>query len=597
MLELLRRLTIRKQLLILVVCTVGIMFMLIFMMYFKVSEVIEKKNNDYTVEIFTQINRNISENYDLLARMLTSTAYNSAVQNYMIEEDPKNKFDLYKNVDSLFSGMQDIKKEIIDFVILSDNGNKYFLNGENATTMAVLNKLPPSILNYFTRIEVLEYSNRKRECFIVASTIYSVNQDSSLNKKIGLVAIVVDAKLLSLEANNKFEESATKFYLLDRENNAYSCNKEPLLSEENYILNFLQKTTPGLMYIKVNHSKFVVNSENIPQTSGKIISIIPEDKLFKELFGIRKLTFTILVIALLLLSVPFAIIINNILHPLNKFMNFILHLKSGNLQGLKERISLKGYYEIEIMSDEFNNLLNEIDGLTHRLFSTSTRLYEAELEKKQSELAYLKSQINPHFLFNTLESMIGTAFEERAKKTVEMIKSLAVIFRYSIKGADVVHLQEELEIVKSYIYIQQIRFADMFDVIYQIAQDTLKCSVPRIILQPIVENAIYHGLETKLDHGHLWIGSEFDVHGNLCIWINDDGVGMDQNTLENIKRQIAGFDNVDHAVLCNDSIGVINVNNRIKLTYGMEYNLEIDSELNKGTRVKLKIPVKGNEYV
>lgn len=595
MLKLLQKLPIRKQLLILVVCTVSIMFLLIFMIYFQVSKVIENNNSEYTGEIFTQIKRNITENCDMLERILISTAYSNVVQSYMSETDQKKKVELFKNVDTLCISMQEVKNGIIDFIILSDNGNKYFLTGEKEMTLAALKKLPDNILNYYSRKEVLEYSGRKIDCFIVASTIYSINKDQG--KKIGLAAIVVDAKLLSLEANNKFKESTTKFYLLDRDNNSYSNNEVSLSAETPDILKSLQTSNSGQMNIEINHRKYVVNNENIPQTSGKIISIVPEDKLFSELIWIRKLTFAILALAIILLSIPFTVIINNILRPLKKFMYFISGLKSGNLKGLKQRINLKGYSEVEIMSGEFNNMLDEIDGLTHRLINTSTRLYEAELEKKQAELMYLKSQINPHFLYNTLESMIGTAYEEGAKKTIDMIKSLVVIFRYSVKGSDIVQLQDELEIIKSYIYIQQIRFVDMFDVIYQFEPDTLKCSIPKIILQPIVENSIYHGLETKLDHGHLWIGSKFDEQGNLCIWINDDGTGMDINTLENIKRQISGFDALNQNEWSNNRIGVVNVNNRIKLTYGMEYGIDINSEPGKGTSVSLKIPVGRKENV
>ncbi len=117
-------------------------------------------------------------------------------------------------------------------------------------------------------------------------------------------------------------------------------------------------------------------------------------------------------ISLFLLAIPFFPVINNILQPLKKFMRFMNEIKLGKPNSLQKRISLQGYAEIIVMANEFNEMLDEIDELTHRLLESNTRLYEAELVKKQSELAYLQSQINPHFLYNTLESIKGIAAEE-----------------------------------------------------------------------------------------------------------------------------------------------------------------------------------------
>lgn len=150
-------------------------------------------------------------------------------------------------------------------------------------------------------------------------------------------------------------------------------------------------------------------------------------------------------------------------------------IKLGKPKSLQKRINLQGYAEIIVMANEFNEMLDEVDELTHRLLESNTRLYEAELVKKQSELAYLQSQINPHFLYNTLESIKGIAADEGVDKIYNMTKALALVFRYSIKGTDMVPLREELTIIKSFIFIQKIRFGNRFEVKYRFPEAILEC--------------------------------------------------------------------------------------------------------------------------
>ena len=509
----------------------------------------------------------------------------------MTEKDPEKAFELFQNVDSVITNMKEIKDDIVDFIILSESGNNYFMGGNNPLTLKAIREVPRNVKNYYSPMKELEYLQTQKNCFIVASTIYSIKSNATLSKSIGTVAIVVDARLFSVENDSKLNKSATQIFLIDRNNVICSSNQKKPLIDSDKLVSIVNKMTLEQTIIKYNNKKYVINLDRVPQIGGKIVSVTPEEELLKDLFFIRKLSVTILLAGIALLSMPFTIIINNILQPLNKFSRFMDKVKNGSLKSLKERVYLSGYSEIEDISGEFNNMLDEIDGLTHRLINTSTRLYETELDKKQAEMAYLKSQINPHFLYNTLESMIGTAFNEGAKQTVDMIKALAAIFRYSVKGTDIVTLKDELQNIKSYIYIQQIRFSDMFDVTYQFDENTLDCSVPKIILQPIVENAISHGLETSLEFGHLIIGSKTDEEDNLVIWVFDNGVGIEDEVLQEIKKQIEN-ENLKTIVKNNSSIGVANVSNRLKLMYGDEYGIKIDSKSGEGTKVWIKIPVR-----
>ena len=208
-------------------------------------------------------------------------------------------------------------------------------------------------------------------------------------------------------------------------------------------------------------TKYFVQKGAIPDIGGEIIVKLPRSELLSGIEDIRKQAFLIFLIAVLLLTVPYLAVTNNILQPLKKLMQLMNEIKLGKLNNLqKADPSCRGMRKSLSWLTNFNQMLDEIDDLTHRLLDSSTRLYESELVKKQSELAYLQSQINPHFLYNTLESIKGMAAKVGADKIFNMTKALALVFRYSIKGTDRVPLREELKIIKSYIYIQKNRFGN-----------------------------------------------------------------------------------------------------------------------------------------
>ena len=260
-------------------------------------------------------------------------------------------------------------------------------------------------------------------------------------------------------------------------------------------------------------------------------------------------------------------------------------VKNGSVDMMRQPVHLDGCREVMEISDQFNSMIGEIDRLNHRLFSTMETLYDAEIQKKQTELLYLKSQINPHFLHNTLEVILGVAFIENAPQTARMIKALSRIFRYSIRGADTVTVAEELKIVQAYIDIQQIRFYDKFRVEYNFDDTVLQNRIPKMVLQPLIENAITHGLEESTRNGLLKIGGSLQSDATTLLWVEDNGIGMDAQQLDRLRGVIE-----QEGTFRSESIGFENVVNRIKLLYGERCGISVDSSPGRGTRVELRIP-------
>lgn len=258
--------------------------------------------------------------------------------------------------------------------------------------------------------------------------------------------------------------------------------------------------------------------------------------------------------------------------------------ETGDLS-VSEKIS--GTDEIAVLDQQFNRMLGKLN----QLIKTS---YVQKLENKEAQLKNLQLQINPHFLYNTLETISSIAAVKQVFVVCDICGKLGEIFRYSL-GKDygeLVPLEQEMTHIKNYMFIQKIRYGDRLQVFYNIDVDAAHVYIPRFILQPIVENAISHGLSNLTSVGTLEV-SAFEKKDRLYIEIEDDGEGMVREKVAEITR----FINTAKPVEGKKNIGIRNVNQRIKLAYGEAYGITIRSAPYQGSRFTIQLPImrKGEE--
>lgn len=295
--------------------------------------------------------------------------------------------------------------------------------------------------------------------------------------------------------------------------------------------------------------------------------------------GLIWLCVAVLLLFFLLLSVT---VNRRMVIPLRKFDQAIRRLRSTGQRKLRQKLELDGCREIETIAGEFEGMLEDIERMNKKIFKTATDLYEMEVEKREAEIGYLRSQIDPHFLYNTLEAVRQMALVREVPEIAEMAVDMGTIFRYSTKGEPVVALEEELSIMKAYLRIQQRRFGGRIRVYYFIPEETLKLKVMKMLLQPVVENAIFHGLEPVSREGSLYIGARIEGEA-LCITVKDDGAGIPQERLRELQEALKS-DRPD----TSRHVGILNTHARIRLFYGEGYGLELKSS-REGTTVELKI--------
>jgi two-component system sensor histidine kinase YesM len=244
-------------------------------------------------------------------------------------------------------------------------------------------------------------------------------------------------------------------------------------------------------------------------------------------------------------------------------------------------IAVAGTREVEQLSQRYNLMLGRI----RELMRENEREQEA---KRRSELEVLQAQINPHFLYNTLNSVVRLAEGGRNSEVVTMITSLSRLFRISLsKGKNIIPLQDELEHIRHYLIIQNIRFKHKFRFTIEAEETVLSCMTLKLILQPLVENAIQHGIEMMPDEGDIRVKAGIS-NEKLLITVADNGLGMPQEVLKSIldrNRPAAGHRST------GSGVGVRNVHERIRLTFGEAYGLEFESRLEEGTTVKVWLPL------
>lgn len=238
------------------------------------------------------------------------------------------------------------------------------------------------------------------------------------------------------------------------------------------------------------------------------------------------------------------------------------------------RTSLKN--EIGSIASHVNTLLERVYSLNQHNIASQARLYEMELSKKQMQLYAYQSQINPHFLYNMLQCMRGISLMHGIREVAQICTNMADLFRYSIKGAFLVYLEDELSIIDKYLYMIRVRFQDKITYSLEIAEDTKKCKIPKMILQPLVENSIFHGLESIEDNGFIHIRT-FREGDGLFITIQDNGIGFDEVTLKELEELLSQDIPSDINATFNEAkgLGIINIHNKIRLYEGTEYGISI----------------------
>lgn len=277
------------------------------------------------------------------------------------------------------------------------------------------------------------------------------------------------------------------------------------------------------------------------------------------------------------------------------YVGYLLIWRQIQLMNRLFTLFVEGYSNDSIFLEELA-VAPVVDKAVIKIQEMLDKQQRFNMSKKQAEFLALQNQINPHFLYNTLEGIRSEALCSGMDGVAEMTEALATFFRYTISNVDnLVTLEDELSNIENYYIIQQYRFGDRLsmEITYDDDDlDVLNLRLPKLTLQPIVENSIYHGIERKIDKGKLEIKIQTTIN-RLLITVSDDGLGIGREMLDELNAKLitASIDDIDSKRDKRGGIAIINVNNRIKLLFGDEFGIHIYSKLGVGTDVVVTLPL------
>jgi two-component system sensor histidine kinase YesM len=391
--------------------------------------------------------------------------------------------------------------------------------------------------------------------------------------------LLVDMNYSSIEqllSRTNRDNSSEYVYLMDNRGEIIYHPKQKQI----YAGIFQENNLEALDYEDGSHEesfegeKRLITVKSISYTGWKLVSVVPVSTFEMGLTTTRY--FVILLVTLSLLAV---VLINQLVSariakPLQKLNLSVQEWEAGNMN---PDIYVGGSAEVEHLGRTLRSTVEQNQQLMHDIF------VEQE-EKRKSELDALQSQINPHFLYNTLDSIVWMIEGERCEDAVFMITQLASLFRISLsRGHTIISVEDEVKHAMNYMNIQHIRFKNKFQVQFQVSPEILHCCTVKLVLQPLLENAIYYGVESMDGDGEITVRG-YRLDGDICLGVEDNGLGMPENVVAQLlteNKRVPGH---------GSGVGLRNVHSRITLRFGAAYGLEIQSRPDDGTIVRIRLP-------
>ncbi len=455
-----------------------------------------------------------------------------------------------------------------------------------------------SAMNILMMMEVLRF-NRQYDAIIT-----NITTANSIN---GYIKPSIDAEMWSVVSGKTEFDQGAQYEIIEQVNTQIESMMANTESDKSRIkLEVILRTMNTLTHYvdkmgqQIEAGSRVAENEQVLEDIRGVSAVVEESVQDYMLFEVNQAEqqylenqerFTQLLILYMILlpgvigfSVLAAWIISaSIYIPIKKLHNVTTTITGEDLQAL---VTTHNVDEITELGISFNIMIGRIRELLNAKIKEQENL-------KKAELKALQAQINPHFLYNTLDTIVWLAESNKSGQVIEIVKALSSFFRIALsKGKDWISLQQEIEHVSSYLTIQRMRYRDILDYRIEVEEDLLDSTILKLTLQPLVENALYHGIKTKRNGGTIVVQAKRVSEDQMSLVVQDDGVGFTPYKLAQIQELLAqGSDEISMDE--EGGFGLANVNKRIQLYYGHAYGLSIESHYRGGTQVSVTMPQQG----
>lgn len=421
------------------------------------------------------------------------------------------------------------------------------------------------------------------------TSAYNLLGEAGQNDLVILLAMPV-RNLMTKERSGLLIYAISNQMLLDQQGAANDEGVETVVTDaDGFILNGTSGSAIGKNLTKYleeqykNKNYYKIDQE-IDDTGWTASYIVDKDVQRRD---VRNFNQMVLLLTLVIMGISFAVVIRftgRYIGEIRKIGDAIENYDPDESRSLK--VHLNQNDDLYLISHQFNRMVDRNNSLVEALKQKNNEIQEASERQKNAEIKALEAQINPHFLYNTLDSINWRAIDAGEEEISDMLGILGSLLRYSISNiSGIVPLSVEIEWLKKYVFLQRERFNDSFDCVYDVAENCLDYPIYKMLLQPLIENSILHAFRETKEGGIITVKAFIREDQKLQISIKDNGSGMSCEQLENLRKNI-----LEKKALDSRSIGISNVVNRLKIYYHDEAEIRVESELGYGTELVLVIP-------
>lgn len=477
-------------------------------------------------------------------------------------------------VNKYVNSMVQVQSNTVSIVVYDEQGNILecgtdgkMLKGTLAQDMSFLPELFKKG-NY--EISTPHIQNMFKSYYPWVATIGTPLRTDIYGRKVYVALDVKFFSILSYVDNVSIGQHGYCFVIDERGELVYHPQQQLLyagLKEES--LDMISKLTDGVQ-IK---NDTIYSVKTLEDGHWKVVGVSYTDELIGDkLAGMLKTMWISVSVCIILSLIVIFVFIRKVTNPVKDLTDAMKEFEQNATEFKYHKVD--GIYEVQLLSESFEHMVLRIQWLMEKV-------KKEEITLRKTELKALQTQINPHFLYNTLDSIQWMCEQGEMERAVLMVSALAKLFRISIsKGQELIPIEKELQHAENYLVIQSFRYKNQFTYRFDVNPDILCCYCNKITLQPIIENAIIHGLDGLCDEGEIVVQAEEDGN-DILFTVSDNGIGM---TKEQCKKIL------EHDSSDNFGIGIKNVNDRIQIYFGKEYGLHIKSELDEGTAISIRLP-------
>lgn len=536
----------------------------------------------YTQTIIQQMNQNIDSYIDYMENTSYLVSSNEDVQKYLFGDTADSE--ARDRILSQFQTILDSRSDILNLGIIAENGRMLINNGQRPTNPDLdihsqewyTNALEGRESVYLTSSHVQHVISGERPWVITLSRGIRNKEMGTGQEKEGVFFIDLNYSAISELCDQSMVGNQGYAFIVDADGNiVYHPQQQQLYNElQTENIDLVMNAGSDIVTWGDGINKKMYSISRSEKTGWTVVDCVRVEELLRRSNEAQSI-YVLVAIGLMAVALFFSrFVAKSITLPIQRLCDSMERVQEGDFS--VSDIVVDSENEIGSLTKSFNVMTHRI----HELMEQNIREQEA---KRKSELKALQSQINPHFLYNTLDSIIWMAEGKKNEEVVLMTASLARLLRQSISNEDeLVSIGQEIEYARGYLTIQKMRYKDKLEFQIKVEPSILHIRLIKLVLQPIIENAIYHGLKYKESKGLLCVRG-FMKNGNAVLQVIDDGVGMDQETLDHIYER----HKVDYH---SNGVGIYNVQKRLQLYYGNEYGIVYESKPGEGTTATITIP-------